>query len=132
SGAGPAAPARRHAQHKGSFGDVAVVGGAPGMAGAALLAARAAHAAGAGRVWLEVLDAGAGALDALRPELMWRHGWSHAAAPAAVAATTVVCGCGGGGAVRDTLPRLLGVARRLVLDADALNAVAADPALQAA
>ena len=40
---------RRHAQHKGSFGDVAVIGGTPGMTGAALLAARAAHAAGAGR-----------------------------------------------------------------------------------
>ena len=48
---------RRHAQHKGSFGDVAVVGGAPGMTGAALLAARAAHAAGAGRVFVEMLDA---------------------------------------------------------------------------
>ena len=41
---------RRHAQHKGSFGDVVVIGGAPGMGGAALLAARAALAAGAGRV----------------------------------------------------------------------------------
>ena len=43
---------RRHAAHKGSFGDVAVVGGAAGMVGAALLAARAAHAAGAGRVFV--------------------------------------------------------------------------------
>ena len=49
---------RRHAQHKGSFGDVAVVGGAPGMAGAAWLAARAAHAAGAGRVFVDLLGAG--------------------------------------------------------------------------
>ena len=48
--------ARRHTQHKGSFGDVAVVGGARGMCGAALLAARAAHAAGAGRVYVELLD----------------------------------------------------------------------------
>ena len=47
--------ARRHAQHKGSFGDVAVVGGAAGMTGAALLAARAAHAAGAGRVFVDLL-----------------------------------------------------------------------------
>ena len=50
---------RRHAEHKGSFGDVAIVGGAAGMAGAALLAARAAHAAGAGRVFVDLLDAGA-------------------------------------------------------------------------
>ena len=50
---------RRHAEHKGSFGDVAVVGGAPGMAGAAWLAARAAHAAGAGRVFVDLLGADA-------------------------------------------------------------------------
>ena len=48
---------RRHAAHKGSFGDVAVVGGADGMTGAAILAARAAHAAGAGRVFVALLGA---------------------------------------------------------------------------
>jgi hydroxyethylthiazole kinase-like uncharacterized protein yjeF len=47
---------RRHDQHKGSFGDVSVIGGAPGMRGAALLAARAAHASGAGRVFVSLLD----------------------------------------------------------------------------
>ena len=45
--------------HKGSFGDVAVVGGAAGMVGAAWLAARAALAAGAGRVYCSLLDAAA-------------------------------------------------------------------------
>lgn len=121
---------RQHAQHKGSFGDVAIVGGASGMAGAALLAARAAHAAGAGRVFLELLDAEAAlAADAERPELMLRPGWSRGAA-AAVELSTVVCGCGGGDAVRAVLPRLVGLASRLVLDADALNAVAADTALR--
>jgi ADP-dependent NAD(P)H-hydrate dehydratase / NAD(P)H-hydrate epimerase len=121
---------RRHAQHKGSFGDVAVVGGAPGMAGAALLAARAAHAAGAGRVFVEMLGPEAPALnlDPLRPELMFRHGWTQGATEA-LAQTTVVCGCGGGDAVRAPLPRLLSLAARLVLDADALNALAADPSL---
>jgi hydroxyethylthiazole kinase-like uncharacterized protein yjeF len=124
---------RQHAQHKGSFGDVSIVGGAPGMTGAALLAARAAHAAGAGRVFVSLLDPGhAGqdmALDAARPELMFRSAW-WASPPDVVAATTVVCGCGGGEAVRGVLPRLLSVARRLVLDADALNAIAADSSLQ--
>jgi len=119
--------ARRHAQHKGSFGDVAIVGGAAGMAGAALLAARAAHAAGAGRVYVELLDAGAAALDPLRPELMFRPDWSSQAD--ALAGSTVVCGCGGGSAVRSRLPRILSRAGRLVLDADALNAIAADPGL---
>ena len=121
---------RRHVQHKGSFGDVAVLGGAPGMAGAALLAARAAHAAGAGRVFVEMLDgeARAQSLDPWRPELMFRHGWAQGAA-GMLAQTTVVCGCGGGDAVRASLPRLLSLAARLVLDADALNALAADPSL---
>lgn len=120
--------ARRHDQHKGSFGDVAVVGGATGMAGAALLAARAAHAAGAGRVFVQPLGDAEG-VDAGRPELMFRPRWSESD-PAVVGAATVVCGCGGGTAVAAVLPRLLSLAPRLVLDADALNTIAADTALQ--
>jgi hydroxyethylthiazole kinase-like uncharacterized protein yjeF len=124
--------ARRHVEHKGSFGDVAVVGGGAGMAGAALLAARGAHAAGAGRVFVDLLDPGAAAfaLDPERPELMLRPGWWQGDA-AAIAQSTVVCGCGGGDAVRAALPRLVALAPRLVLDADALNAVAVDATLQA-
>jgi hydroxyethylthiazole kinase-like uncharacterized protein yjeF len=118
--------ARPHASHKGSYGDVAVIGGAPGMAGAALLAATAALHAGAGRVYVAPLDAGLVPLDTTQPELMFRR-------PEALelAAMTVVCGCGGGTAVHDLLPRVLEEARALVLDADALNAIAGDGALQA-
>jgi hydroxyethylthiazole kinase-like uncharacterized protein yjeF len=123
-------PRRAHAQHKGSFGDAVVVGGAPGMTGAALLAARAAHAAGAGRVYLSLLDEAGPAHDPLRPELMFRARW-WASDPGLLAGATVVCGCGGGDAVRAPLARLLGAVPRLVLDADALNAIAADTALQA-
>lgn len=119
-----------HAAHKGSMGDVVVVGGAVGMTGAAWLAARAALAAGAGRVYTCLLDPAASPLDAERPELMARPGWWQEA-PATLASATVVCGCGGGAAVREALPPLLGHAVRLVLDADALNAVALEPALQA-
>ncbi len=123
-----AASGRRHAEHKGSFGDVAIVGGARGMAGAGLLAARAALVAGAGRVFVELLGE-TPSIDPLHPELMLRTGWS--AGPAAtLGASTVVCGCGGGDAVRVPLPRLIGAAARLVLDADALNAIAADTGLQ--
>ena len=124
------ATARLQAAHKGSFGDVAIVGGAAGMAGAALLAARAAHAAGAGRVFVDLLGdvSKAYTVDPPRPELMMRHGWWQGPVDA-VAASTVVCGCGGGDDVRAALPRLLSIAPRLVLDADALNAIAADSAL---
>jgi len=118
---------RHHAQHKGSFGDVAVIGGAPGMSGAALLAARAAHAAGAGRVFVDLLDDHGPSLDITRPELMFRRGWAHST-PDVLARSTVVCGCGGGDAVRGPLPRLLSLAGRLVLDADALTALASDAA----
>jgi len=123
-------PPRRHAQHKGSFGDVLVVGGAPGMLGAAVLASRAAHAAGAGRVYVSLLDErGAPTHDALRPELMFRpRAWQRP--PAEIAAGTLLAGCGGGDAVRAALPALLSNATRLVLDADALNAIAADASLQ--
>ena len=125
----PAPAARRQATHKGSYGDVAVVGGAAGMVGAAWLAARAALAAGAGRVFCSLLDGHAPLLDPARPELMGRSAW-WLSPPGVLAETTVVCGCGGAAAVRGSLPPLLSNARRLVLDADALNAIATDPALQ--
>jgi ADP-dependent NAD(P)H-hydrate dehydratase / NAD(P)H-hydrate epimerase len=122
-------PTRLHASHKGSFGDVAVVGGASGMTGAALLAARAALHAGAGRVFVALLDAGAAGqhmtVDPLQPELMFRQ-----LETLALREQTVVCGCGGGDAVRHVLPQILSQAPRLVLDADALNAIAVDTSLQ--
>ncbi len=121
----PASAARAHASHKGSYGDVAVIGGANGMAGAALLAASAALHAGAGRVFVALLDGRAAALDIAQPELMLRE-----AHTLDFGAMTVVCGCGGGDAVRALLPRVLSTAPRAVLDADALNAIAADTSLQ--
>lgn len=127
----PAAPsraARQHAQHKGSFGDVLVVGGGAGMSGACVLAARAAHAAGAGRVHVDVLDPSFHGGDLLRPELMFKAGAHHTHI---THQATVVAGCGGGDAIAASLPLLLGRAPRLVLDADALNAISADAALQA-
>jgi ADP-dependent NAD(P)H-hydrate dehydratase / NAD(P)H-hydrate epimerase len=122
-------PARLHASHKGNFGDVAVVGGAAGMTGAALLAATAALHAGAGRVFVALLDADIAdhrmTVDQVQPELMFR---SLETLP--LREQTVVCGCGGGEAVRHVLPHVLSQAPRLVLDADALNAIAVDTSLQ--
>jgi hydroxyethylthiazole kinase-like uncharacterized protein yjeF len=123
-------PLRAHAQHKGSFGDVLVLGGAPGMGGAALLASRAALTAGAGRVYLARLGDDL-APDVIHPELMPRS-VQAAIDPALLARCTVVCGCGGGTLVRSVLPAVLAHAARLVLDADGLNAVAADATLRAA
>jgi hydroxyethylthiazole kinase-like uncharacterized protein yjeF len=100
------------------------------MAGAALLAARAAQAAGAGRVFVDWLQDASQAprLDVMHPELMMQRGKSLSE-PAVLKAATVVCGCGGGSVVRDRLPRLISLAGRLVLDADALNGLATDAQL---
>jgi len=121
----PAHSPRPHASHKGHWGDVAVVGGAPGMGGAALLAATAALHSGAGRVFAALLDPAAPTVDPQKPALMLR-----SAESLAFDAMTVVCGCGGGTAVRAQLPRVLASAPRAVLDADALNVIATDEALQ--
>ena len=117
--------ARAHASHKGSYGDVAVIGGAPGMAGAALLAAAAALHSGAGRVFVGLLDAVSITVDAAQPELMLRP-WDSLD----LGQMSVACGCGGGQAIRAVLPAILSTARALVLDADALNAIADDARLQ--
>ena len=122
---------RAHATHKGSHGDVAVIGGEGlnrrglGMTGAALLAASAALHGGAGRVLVSLFDDGARTLDPALPELMFRRFEALD-----LRQLTVVCGCGGGDAVRPVLPQVLSQSPRLVLDADALNAIAADTSLR--
>lgn len=132
-------PARAHASHKGSFGDVAVIGGessaarGTAMTGAAWLAASAALHAGAGRVYVSLLPDEAnektmnGPAPLPLPELMLRR-----FAALDLSALTLVCGCGGGQAVQALLPAVLRNSARLVLDADALNALAASAPLQAA
>ena len=57
--------------HKGTFGHVAVVGGAEGHIGAALLSARAALRMGAGTVTVELLTPNAMMVDPVAPELMF-------------------------------------------------------------
>ncbi|MEX8498008.1 MAG: NAD(P)H-hydrate dehydratase [Leptothrix ochracea] len=117
-------PVRCHAQHKGSFGDVWVVGGAPGMSGAAHLAGLAALQGGAGRVHLTSLA------ETAVKELMTRPLEHLLKNPRLLHHATVVAGCGGGDDIEHVLPVLLETAPRLVLDADALNAVARDASLR--
>ncbi|QMV74300.1 NAD(P)H-hydrate dehydratase [Comamonas piscis] len=128
-------PALAHDSHKGIFGDVGVLGGqsassdGQGMEGAAILAASAALHAGAGRVMLHLLG-------------------SHPASPRPTGVVadimlrsleamralrgSLVCGCGGGSQVVQVIPQALQHPGSLVLDADALNAIAAQPQLQQA
>ena len=124
AGAPPTAM-RLHASHKGSYGDVAVIGGAPGMTGAALLAASAALHAGAGRVFVGLLDGGTLSVDTNQPELMFR-----AVGALDLSAITIVCGCGGGDAVHAQLSKVLSTTSLVVIDADAINSIANDTRLQ--
>ncbi|WP_354445763.1 NAD(P)H-hydrate dehydratase [Ottowia thiooxydans] len=122
---------RPHASHKGTWGDVAVIGGESdasrgiSMRGAALLAARAALSSGAGRVYVSLLGNSDLWLDTIAPALMFRRFDALD-----FSALTSVCGCGGGETVAEVLPALLAAAPRLVLDADALNVIARDPKLK--
>jgi len=125
----PSSPRRRTA-HKGDFGHVLVIGGAPGYAGAGLLAAEGALRVGAGLVTLATHPAHAAGIGAQRPEIM-----VHAVAsgadltPLLARATVVVIGPGLG---RTPWSReLWNIARALrvpiVFDADALNFLAEFP-----
>lgn len=138
-GRAPSAPRLPHVSHKGSRGDVIVVGGqdmahnGAGMTGAAVLAARASLLGGAGRVYLVPL--GAGGPDSLRwdpqtPELMLRR--PALLTPETLSAASVVCGCGGGQLVAEVLPLVIAHSRSLVLDADALNHLALSGTLREA
>ena len=127
-------PHRRQAANKGTFGDVHVAGGAAGMVGASLLAAHAASLAGAGRVLVHAHSSDQGGVlpvDVRHPELMLRTVSELQKAIRDNRKATVVAGCGGGDDVGAELPGCLSNANRLVLDADALNAIARDAGLRA-
>jgi hydroxyethylthiazole kinase-like uncharacterized protein yjeF len=116
---------RRHNSHKGTFGDVMIVGGAPGMAGASVLAARCALYAGAGRVIVAALDSAA-SYDSLHPEIMFRPAAGQNLARTSNEETVVIGpGLGGSAQAIALLADVLGSDAAIVLDADGLNLVAA-------
>lgn len=124
-------PPRPRNSHKGLFGDVGIVGGAAGMVGAALLAGRAALRIGAGRVYCGLLAADAPRVDFAQPELMLRSA-DFPLEPGH--ASVLVCGPGLGtsSSAADLTKRALVTTLPLLLDADALNLIARDAALQSA
>lgn len=124
-GCAPTPSPRLHASHKGSYGDVAVIGGASGMSGAALLAASAALNSGAGRVFVGLLAEPGLAVNTDQPELMFRP-----VREIDLATMVVVCGCGGGDAIHAHLQAILTTAAPVVIDADAINAIAISSSLQ--
>lgn len=117
-------PPRAKDCHKGDFGAVGVLGGAPGMGGAALLAGRAALACGAGRVYLGILDDRI-ACDPRAPELMIGTPDRLLALPRP-ACLVAGPGLGASSAAREWLRVALPLDHALLLDADALNQIAGD------
>ncbi len=134
-GGGPEAllalPPLRQAAHKGARVELLLFGGARGMGGALWLAARAGLALGAGRVYAASLDAQAPRLDPQYPEIMLRDG-DELLRQAQAADARDVClvfgpGAGNAPAAADWLRRLLASPHALVIDADGLNLLAAQP-----
>jgi ADP-dependent NAD(P)H-hydrate dehydratase / NAD(P)H-hydrate epimerase len=123
-----ALPPRPSNSHKGMFGDVGVLGGAPGMVGAALLAGRAALKLGAGRVLVGCLS-GEPAVDPVQPDLMLRRADEVLARPE-LSCAVAGPGLGQSDLARELLARTLARDVPIVLDADALNLIAAHDALR--
>lgn len=126
-----ALPARRANSHKGTYGSAGIVGGAAGMVGAALLAGRAALRLGSGRVYVGLVDEGALSVDPVQPELMLRRA---ATLPALDGLHCLAVGPGLGQSPEAAalLHAALGASVALVLDADALNLLAAEGAMREA
>ncbi len=117
---------RRHASHKGSFGDLTVIGGAAGMGGAVLLAARMGAMAGAGRVFA-AFAGHVPPFDPVHPELMCRDAHAVTLSQGAVVAGP---GLGVSTDANDLLSRALACRLPLVIDADGLNLLAEEAPLQ--
>jgi ADP-dependent NAD(P)H-hydrate dehydratase / NAD(P)H-hydrate epimerase len=115
--------------HKGRAGSVGVIGGAGGMVGAAVLAGRAALKLGAGKVFLGLLTDHPPYVDYTQPELMLR-------TPRELLETGMITAFAAGpgmGTVKSAeqlLREVLDASAPLVLDADALNLIAASKTLQ--
>ncbi len=121
--------------HKGDHGHAWLAGGRSGMTGALMLAARAALAAGAGRVYRvglqdDVQPPHQG--DPICPEIMTPGLPSLRQAlerSSEARGFVLVVGCGGGPEIARELPWMMHRAPRMVVDADAINALAVDPGL---
>ena len=121
---------RARNSHKGDYGSVGIIGGDYGMVGAALLAGRAALKMGSGRVYLGLLARDAHPVDTDQPELMLR------TADEVLKLGHLTClAVGPGLGQMPDAAFYLGIALEsplpIVLDADALNLIAADSRLAA-
>ncbi len=127
-------PSRRRDAHKGDFGHVLIIGGDHGYAGAAAMAGQAAARCGAGLVSVATRSEHGGPLVVRQPELMATAVGAPRELDALLERATVLAvgpGLGQQEWGRGLLDRALESGLPMVLDADALNLLAARSALPA-
>ncbi len=118
---------RARCSHKGDFGHVLCIGGAPGMSGAIRLCAEAALRAGAGLVTVATHPSHADCLNQQRPEIMVSAvNQADELLPLIEKASVIIIGPGLGKTAwaNDLLALVLMSDKPKVLDADALNLLA--------
>ncbi len=119
--------------HKGDAGHVLVIGGEQGMMGAVRMAGEAAYRAGAGLVSIATHPAHAAQVSAARPELL-SFGVNSARDLSSLLSRAKVIALGPGIGQGKWARALMGAAMDarlpMVVDADALNLLAADPAVR--
>ena len=123
-------PPRHSTAHKGRFGHVLIVGGNQGMSGAVRLSGEAALRSGAGLVSIAMHPDGIASVGAGRPELMVRGVASAADLDGLIERASVIAlgpGLGQDDWSRGLLERVVNAPQPKVLDADALNLLAALP-----
>ncbi len=127
----PLIPKRRNSSHKGTFGNVGIIGGASGMIGAAVLAARAALHMGPGKVFAGFNAKDAPGFDTINPEIMVRPA-DELVADTTLTAMAIGMGLGVDKSARRILKAALARALPTVIDADALTIISANPSIYAA
>ena len=123
-----ALPRRNRNAHKGDFGRVLIIAGGPGMAGAARLAGEACLRVGAGLVTIATAPENVAAIVGGRPELICFGARDPGDLEHALRAATVIGvgpGFGTGPWSRALFDAALAAGKSLVIDADALNLLAA-------
>ncbi len=121
---------RQRSAHKGSFGHVLVVGGAPGYSGAPRMAGVGALRAGAGLVTVATHPEHAAFVNVVHPELMCRGVASAADLEPLIERATVIAvgpGLGKDQWGRELFLRALDTELPMVVDADGLNLLALRP-----
>jgi len=120
-------PKRQRNAHKGDFGHVVLIGGAPGMPGAIRLAGEAAARSGAGRITIVTHPEHAATLNATRPELIC-YGIEKVEEILPLLSLANVIGIGPGLGqskwAQDLLTAAIESGLPMVVDADALNLLA--------